>query len=74
MSRHHLYQFIFLCRPLAKNQTVPPKHPHETLGAGWFTEDALPEPLDPGHVDRIPVAFRVWRGEVPAYFDRFERD
>ncbi|MBI5878080.1 MAG: NUDIX hydrolase N-terminal domain-containing protein [Chloroflexi bacterium] len=67
----HLYHFLFLCRPL--NGGVPdgePSYAHETLGAAWFAADALPPDIDPGHVARIPEAFRVWRGDVRAYFDR----
>lgn len=69
-SRHHLYQFLFLCMPLAGVASVEPSHAHETLAVGWFGEDALPEGIDPGHVTRIPVAFRAWRGENEAFFDR----
>ncbi len=67
----HLYHFLFLCRPL--NGGTPdgePSHAHETLGAAWFAADALPPDVDPGHVRRIPEAFRVWRGDPRAYFDR----
>ena len=69
-SRHHLYQFLFLCRPINEHVAEPPLHPHETLGMDWFAEDALPDDLDPGHVTRIPYAFRMWRGEGRAFFDR----
>jgi 8-oxo-dGTP pyrophosphatase MutT (NUDIX family) len=68
-SRHHLYQFVFLCRPLPQ-PPQPARHAHEVLDARWFAADALPENLDPGHVTRIPVAYAVWRGERGAYFDR----
>jgi ADP-ribose pyrophosphatase YjhB (NUDIX family) len=70
-SPHHLYQFVFLCRPLDGSEAVdPPSHHFEVLGSGWFAEDGLPENLDPGHASRIPEAFRVWHGDEPAYFDR----
>jgi ADP-ribose pyrophosphatase YjhB (NUDIX family) len=69
-SRHHLYQFLFLCRPVAGTPAEIPSHGHETLGSGWFREEELPDALDPGHVTRIPLAFRCWRGELPAFFDR----
>lgn len=68
LTRHHLYHFLFICQPL----DVPlrePKHARESLDKGWFVESELPSNLDPGHVTRIPVAFAVWRGERPAYFD-----
>ena len=70
VSRHHLYQFVFLCRPTNGHTAETPTHAHETLGAAWFAEDALPGDLDPGHATRIPYAFRVWRGEGGAFFDR----
>jgi ADP-ribose pyrophosphatase YjhB (NUDIX family) len=70
VSRHHLYQFMFLCRPLNGHETTPPTHALEVLGSGWFAEDALPPEIDPGHVTRIPHAFRVWHGEAVAFFDR----
>jgi ADP-ribose pyrophosphatase YjhB (NUDIX family) len=68
-SRHHLYQFIVLCRPLAVPVVNPPAYALEVLDTGWFAEEALPAAIDPGHVTRIPYAFRVWRGEAGAYFD-----
>ena len=55
----HLYQFVFLCRPL--QSTARPVVTAETLDVGWFTEDNLP-PLSPGHTLRIPDAFRYWQG------------
>jgi len=67
-TRHHLYHFVFLCRPLGA-VVEPPIHVHESLERGWFAEDALPPELDPGHRTRIPHAFRVWRGEGGAFFD-----
>jgi ADP-ribose pyrophosphatase YjhB (NUDIX family) len=71
VSRFHLYQFVFLCRPLEGGEVVqPPSHTHEVLDTAWFAEDALPEDLDPGHVTRIPDAFRVWRGDGRVFFDR----
>jgi ADP-ribose pyrophosphatase YjhB (NUDIX family) len=70
VSRHHLYHFVFLCRPLDGHTTAPPTYALEVLGSGWFAEDALPPEIDPGHVTRIPHAFRVWRGEGGAFFDR----
>ena len=69
-SRHHLYQFVFLCRPVDGHAAETPPYALETLGAAWFVEDALPDNLDPGHATRIPHAFRVWRGEGGAFFDK----
>ena len=70
VSRHHVYHFVFLCHPLEGHTATPPTHALEVLGADWFAEDALPPDLDPGHVTRIPHAFRIWRGEGRAFFDR----
>lgn len=70
ITLHHLYQFNFLCRPLTHIPVVdPPEHAHEVKETRWFPEDALPEDIDPGHVRRIPEAFRVWHGDDRAYFD-----
>lgn len=67
---HHLYQFLFLCRPLDAGRAGPAAHSNEVLETAWFGELDLPPDLDPGHVTRIPVAFRAWRGAACAYFDR----
>lgn len=69
-SRHHLYQFVFLCRPLDQAPEPTPTHAHEVIGMAWFAEAELPAALDPGHATRIPVAFQLWRGERLPYFDR----
>jgi ADP-ribose pyrophosphatase YjhB (NUDIX family) len=71
-SRHHLYQFLFLCRPLHLGAPNEASHAHEVLDVQWFAEEQLPPPqdIDPGHVTRIPEAFRVWRGDDVVYFDR----
>jgi ADP-ribose pyrophosphatase YjhB (NUDIX family) len=68
-SRHHLYQFVFLCKPFADVEMVVASHAHETVDKRWFAEDELPTALDPNHAERIPIAFRVWRGESAAFFD-----
>lgn len=63
----HLYQFVFLCRP--RDAAAQPIVSNETLGAGWYAEDALP-PLSAGHPVRIADAFRCWRGQASgAVFD-----
>lgn len=69
-SRHHMYQFTFLCRPLAIPRVEQPSHAHEVREQGWFAEAELPSDLDPNHAGRIPVAFQVWRGERPPHFDQ----
>lgn len=71
VSRHHLYQLLFLCKPADEGQVHDePSHALEVVDAGWFPERALPPDLDPGHVGRIAEAFRVWRGDCRPYFDR----
>jgi 8-oxo-dGTP pyrophosphatase MutT (NUDIX family) len=70
-SRHHLYQFVFLCKPVDRPPLAEPSHGHEVIETGWFAEPELPTELDPGHASRIPVAFQVWRGERGAYFDNY---
>jgi ADP-ribose pyrophosphatase YjhB (NUDIX family) len=70
VSRHHLYQFVFLCKPLGASDTISPTQVHEVLASQWFTEDSLQTSLAPGHAQRIEAAFQVWREQQPAYFDR----
>jgi ADP-ribose pyrophosphatase YjhB (NUDIX family) len=67
-SRHHMYQFVFLCKP-SNARAKEPSHAIEVLDVAWFPENDLPENLDPGHSTRIPEAFRVWRGDSRAFFD-----
>ncbi len=69
VSAYHLYQFVFLCDPLSAIPGAPPSHANEVLDVGWFEEHTLPADVDPGHVIRIPEAFRVWHGEQRAFFD-----
>lgn len=57
----HLYQFVFLCRPL--DPSAQPRVTDETLDVGWYAEDALPA-LSPGHALRVRDAFRFQRGEL----------
>jgi ADP-ribose pyrophosphatase YjhB (NUDIX family) len=67
----HLYKFTFLCKPLDDRQPDEPvSHAVETLESGWFAENALPNDLFVGHIQRIQDAFGVWRGEQPAHFDK----
>jgi ADP-ribose pyrophosphatase YjhB (NUDIX family) len=70
IGRHQILHFVFLCEPLDRGAMARPTHVFETLGAAWFAENELPDALDPGHRSRIPEAFRVWRGEGKAVFDR----
>lgn len=71
LAPHQMYQFLFLCRPLSHIPTInPSSHAREVQEMRWFPEHALPDNLDPGHVTRIPAAFRAWHGEQRTYFDR----
>lgn len=46
-----------------------PQTTNEAHDVGFFTENALP-PLSPGHLERIPLIFQLYRGELPIlYFD-----
>lgn len=45
----------------------------ETTDVGFFAEDELP-PLSTGHNKRVPLVFRLLRGELPLpYFDKPEK-
>ncbi len=70
ISAFHMYQFCFLCLPLNDGEPEQqPTHAAEVLDARWFGEIELPGDTDPGHITRIREAYRVWRGDVRAYFD-----
>ena len=70
LTSHHLYQFVFLCRPLPGAPQETPSHENEVLDVRWFPEHELPPDMDPGHVPCIPHVYRVWRGDGRAFFDR----
>ncbi len=64
--KYHLYQSVWLIE-VSDDQT--PISGPETTDVGFFSEDDLPE-LSPGHTSRIPVVFKLARGELPIpYFD-----
>lgn len=69
VTRNHLYSALFLCRPAAGRPPEPPSHAHESIDQGWFSPEALPEPMSERQHRRIAEAFRVWRGDPRAYFD-----
>lgn len=70
-SFYQLYQFSFLCRPLPNVEVIDlASHAHEVKDVQWLFEQELPEDIDPGHIRRIPEAFRVWHGDNRAFFDR----
>lgn len=63
--RFHINHFTFFCESDEIPQTSP-----EALDVGFFSEDALP-PLSQGHHVRVPMIFKLWRGEIaPPYFDQ----
>lgn len=70
LTRHHLYHFVYLAKPLNGRHPDPPVHPQETLNKGWFAENDLPDGIDPGHISRLPHLFAMWRGEARPYFDK----
>jgi ADP-ribose pyrophosphatase YjhB (NUDIX family) len=57
----HLYHLLFICERVGGELTLT----NETLAYGHFTEEeAAALPLHRGHVYRIPVAFKAYRGEL----------
>jgi ADP-ribose pyrophosphatase YjhB (NUDIX family) len=65
-TRVPLYSVVFWCRAVG-GQLEP--HPLETLGAGWFTRDGLPEPLA-GTGNLWDVAYRAISGQpFEVFFD-----
>ncbi len=65
-AKYHVYSSVWLVE-VSDDQT--PVAGPETTGVGFFEEDDLPD-LSPGHIRRIPMAFRLTRGDVPVpYFD-----
>lgn len=65
----HMYQFLFLCKPLNGKKTSAPTTPLEVQNMDWFTEHALPDNIDPGHILKIPKTFRAWKGDSSTFFD-----
>ena len=68
-TAHHLYHFTFLATPLSSQSNGNGSHKHEILDVAWFVEDDLPQEIDPGHVTRIPHAYRVWHGDKRPFYD-----
>lgn len=61
----HLYHIAFICERVGGTLALT----NETLDFGYFSEEeAAALPLHRGHAFRIPVAFRVYRGESEAVF------
>ena len=65
----HMYQFLFLCSPLKDKEESFPTTPQEVKDKKWFSENNLPLNIDPGHISKIPEAYRVWKGDKKPYFD-----
>jgi mutator protein MutT len=70
VSRHHLYLLTFLCKPETGAAIAESSHAIEVLDVRWFAEDAIPDDLHHGTASRISAAYRVWKDEDRAYFDR----
>ena len=64
-TKAHLYHAIFL----VEATDVSPRTSSESTEVAFFGEHDLPE-LSPGHQHRLPLLFKLIRGEIPApYFD-----
>jgi len=46
----------------------------EVMEVQWFLEKNLPTEISPGHDLQIPVAFRAWHTQQPAFFDGIVSD
>ena len=70
-SRHHLYHFVFTCRPLPNQKLNQSKPNEEVLEARWFDPHELPpaSSIDPGYASRIPQVIEVWLQTAQPYFD-----
>ena len=73
ISLHHLYHFVFLCRPTKLTVPRNASHAEEVIDVRWFEECCLPKDIDPSHVSRILEVFRVWHGNTKAFFDLSEQ-
>ncbi|HEU0295485.1 MAG TPA: NUDIX hydrolase N-terminal domain-containing protein [Anaerolineales bacterium] len=69
-TKAHLYHAIFL----AEATDLNPRTSSEATEVAFFGENNLPE-LSPGHQHRVPLLFKILRGEIPApYFDLPSRE
>ena len=65
-AKYHIYASVWLTE-VSDDQT--PIAGPETTDVGFFSENDLPD-LSPGHLRRVPVVFRLARGDLPVpYFD-----
>ncbi len=66
-SKYHFYAGVWLVD--VSDDRAPIAGP-ETTDVGFFAEHDLPAALSPGHVRRVPMAFKLAHGDLPApYFD-----
>jgi len=66
-AKYHIYSSVWLVE-VSDDQT--PVAGPETTDVGFFAEDDLPD-LSPGHTSRIPVVFKLARGNLSVpYFDK----
>ena len=66
-SKYHFYAGVWLVE--ASDDRAPIAGP-ETTDVGFFAEHDLPAELSPGNSSRVPMAFKLARGDLPApYFD-----
>ncbi len=64
----HLYSLVFYCR--LDGGTLN-RHPLETLDAGFFSRENLPQPLARNELGWVELAWAARRGELKeAYFDQ----
>lgn len=62
----HLIHHVFM----GELMEGEPQTTEEAQAVGFFAEEELP-PLAPGHLERVPVIFKLFRGELPLpYFDK----
>lgn len=64
---------LFICRLAEGGATAPRVNDEESLAVGWFSLDALPEPLQPSTVERLErvrrYRDRAAAGDASALFD-----
>ena len=66
-SKYHFYNSLWL---VEAPDDQDPTAGSETTDVGYFAEHDLPAELSPGHSRRIPMAFKLARGDLPVpYFD-----
>ncbi|MGB8647699.1 MAG: NUDIX hydrolase N-terminal domain-containing protein [Anaerolineae bacterium] len=64
---NHLYSLVFYCR--LDGGTLN-RHPLETLDAGFFPRDHLPQPLARDGLGWVEHAWAARRGDLETFFDR----